>query len=195
MKRADVRELHYIAPIGNIASIRRVGIFSHNRAQAMSPISVANPEVQAIRAAKCVGVKPLHDFVNLYFHARNPMMYLRQASHPDLCVLQVSSDVLDLPGTVITDMNAASPFKPLPSPSGLADLDANLVFAEYWLHADPIEQIRRKAIRCAEVLVPDHVDIGHVVGAYVSNAGSQRALVAVGFQLPIILNPKMFFQA
>jgi hypothetical protein len=45
---------------------------------------------------------------NLYFHARNPMMFKRRGEA--LCVLRVSTDVLQINGTVITDQNAASDY-------------------------------------------------------------------------------------
>nr|VFJ98995.1 MAG: protein of unknown function (DUF4433) [Candidatus Kentron sp. LFY] len=52
----------------------------------------------------------LHQYANLYFDARNPMMYKRLAQVEVLCVLCVSTDVLNLPGVVITDQNAASDY-------------------------------------------------------------------------------------
>ena len=63
-------------------------------------VSIAMPEVQAIRAAVRVpdGSKlgrPLHTYANLYFDARNPMMYVRKHEHESTCVLCVDPAVLD----------------------------------------------------------------------------------------------------
>ena len=55
-------------------------------------------------------VEGLHEYANLYLCARNPMLYKRRESHGTLCVLRVSTDVLDLPGVVLTGGNAASDY-------------------------------------------------------------------------------------
>lgn len=48
------------------------------------------------------GGRPLHEYVNLYFCARNPMLFRIKDLHLELCVLQIDTNVLDLPGVVIT---------------------------------------------------------------------------------------------
>jgi ssDNA thymidine ADP-ribosyltransferase, DarT len=94
------------------------------------------------------------------------MMYSLKEQHQSLCVLRVSTDVLDLPGVVVTDRNAASDYVRFgPAPAALALVDRELVFARYWTHGDLIEQSCRKSIKCAEILVPDRVDAMHVSGA------------------------------
>jgi hypothetical protein len=46
------------------------------------------PEIQRRRAGRVVpGGRSLHEYVNLYICARNPMLYLRRAMHAKLCVL------------------------------------------------------------------------------------------------------------
>lgn len=167
MRREDLHELHYITPIANLPSIRRRGILSHNRAQRVAHQSVAIQEIQDRRAKVVVpGGKRLHDYVNLYIHARNPMMYKRKQQHMDLCVLRISSEVLDLPGVVISDGNAASAYvRFAPAPAGLAIVDRELAFARYWTDPDPIEWFRRSVARCAEALVPDQLDPRFIQGA------------------------------
>ncbi len=54
MDRADLKELHYIAPIANLASIAEHGILSYRRTHALKHTSVAMQEVQDIRAKKTV---------------------------------------------------------------------------------------------------------------------------------------------
>ncbi|MBX6773430.1 MAG: DUF4433 domain-containing protein, partial [Chloroflexi bacterium] len=110
MERRDIPELHYIVHIDNVPSIMTHGILSHRRAQRLEHISVANPSVQEIRDRKRVpGGRWLHDYVNLYLCARNPMLYVlvRTMGHDELCVLRVSAELLDLPTTIMTDGNAA----------------------------------------------------------------------------------------
>jgi hypothetical protein len=143
--------------------------------------SVASPQVQQRRARKTVpGGLPLHDYANLYIDARNPVMYVLRGGHLDLCVLRVSLDVLDLPGTVIADGNAADHMTYFDaSPDGLATIDRDMVLAASWMDPNPEIYCEKKRVRCAEVLVPYRVAPQFVLGAYVSCAralGNLRAL-------------------
>ena len=94
-------------PIVNVLSVMQHGILSHERASKLQHHSVALQAVQDKRDGRHVpGGLKLHQYANLYFHARNPMMYKRKNDSPNLCILRVATDVLGLPGTVITDQNA-----------------------------------------------------------------------------------------
>src|SRR5258706_1684699 len=106
-----VKEFQCIMPLANIASVLQHGILSYERASKLSHNSVALPAVQDLRDAKQVprGLK-LHQYANLYFHARNPMMFKRKSQASGLCVLRVSIDVRHLPGVVFADSNASSKY-------------------------------------------------------------------------------------
>src|SRR4029077_21052147 len=100
-----------IMPMANISSVINRGILSYERAAKIQHHSVALQPVQEKRDRKQVpGGLKLHQYANLYFHARNPMLFKRMAEAPNLCVLQVSTRVLNLAGTVISDQNAASDY-------------------------------------------------------------------------------------
>lgn len=170
MDRDEVAELHYITSIENLASILRRGILSHNRAARLTHRSVALEDVQDRRRGKSVpGGPTLHSYANLYFHARNPMMYsLTRGRTNDLVVLRVSEAALDLPETVVTDGNAASGgTRFYPSPEGLENLDSSLIFARYWTDANYWPVREKKRARSAEVLVPNMVASTYIKGCYV----------------------------
>jgi hypothetical protein len=154
VRRDELLELHYITRIENLASICERGILSHARATEIPHVSVAMPEIQDIRATKVVPQgRPLHEYVNLYLHARNPMMWVRKEQHEQLCVIRVSADVLDIEDAVITDQNASSKYvRFAPAPDGLAIVDRERTFAEDWRHPDQITYWRQKSMKCAEVL-------------------------------------------
>jgi hypothetical protein len=196
MKRSDLHELHYITPIQNVPSIMSHGILPLHKAKKLNHTSVAMQEIQEIRAKKVVpGGKPLHTYVNLYFCARNPMMYKRAGQHKSLCVLRLNIEILDLPRVVIADGNAASGYTGFwPSKSGLDRIDFELVFAVWWTDSNKIQQWHKARVKCAEVLVPDSIDPHYIQGAYASCEESQRLLEEMGFRLPIIIDPKLFFQ-
>jgi hypothetical protein len=166
LERSRVTELHYMTPLSNLASIAEHGLLSHQRVAQLPHASVAMAEVQDRRSVRTVpGGRPLHEYVNLYFDARNAMMRLRRA--PDLVVVRLSDGVLDLDGAVVADGNAANgPTRFYPSPGGLAHLDADRVFAEWWTIGDEFERAERKRQRQAEVLVPDVVPPEYIVGCY-----------------------------
>ena len=82
MKRDDLSEVHYITPIANLPSILAHGLLPHKSVQSMPHVSVAMAEIQARRRhVRVPGGRPLHEYVNLYFHARNPMMFKRRGEH------------------------------------------------------------------------------------------------------------------
>ncbi len=105
----DLKELHYITPIDNMKSIAVNGIVSHQKAEKIPHQSVAMNEIQERRRKVVVpGGRPLHQYVNLYFHALNPMMFKRKDFHAELCIVIVNKGILNLPRVVITDGNASS---------------------------------------------------------------------------------------
>lgn len=123
------------------------------------------------------------------------MLYTRQSQHMDLCVLRVSTRVLDLPGVIVTDSNASSDYARFaPAPQGLTIVNEEMTFAEYWTHPDPIENYRRKSAKCAEVLVPDRIDPKFITSAYVSCAEAEATFEATGINLPVIINAYLFFR-
>lgn len=197
MNRKDITQLHYITPIANVPSIMQHGLLSYNKVKKLklSHHSVAMQEIQERRAVKVVpGGKRLHDYACLYFYARNPMLYKLKAEHHALCVLQINDGVLDLPGVVITDGNAASQYTAFwPSPAGVEYLKHEYVFAESWNDEDEIVKRTKKRAKCAEVLVPDCIPPNYILGAYVSCEQAKSSLVNIGFTRPITIHAHLFF--
>lgn len=186
--------MHYIAPIASLPSICQHGLLCHEDAEGVTHDSVANASVQDLRAGKSVpqGL-PLHQYANLYFDARNPMMSALRHLIPDLVVVRVDPAVLDLPGTVVTDGNAAThDTRFYPSPDGLEELDEEYVYAEWWTDPDLFRYWEKKRRRCAEVLVPSRVDSGYLLGCYVYNREKVTECAASGSELPAEVNRHVF---
>lgn len=197
MIRQDVTELHYITNRENVDSILEHGILSHRRAAAVQHTSVANDSVQAHRARKRLpSGRWLHEYANLYFHARNPMMFVIQGQHESLVVVRVSSEALDLDGVMIADGNASRTFGtafwgPI---EGLKVLDWELVYSEDWRDPDPARQYENKRIKCAEVLVPDVVPSHLIRGAYVSCPRAANHNILTSLPLEITIDEHLFFR-
>lgn len=192
-----VTELHCIIPIDNVESVMRHGILSYEEAAKLPHRSVALQQVQDRRDQKKVpgehGLR-LHQYANLYFHARNPMLYKRRDQAHELCVLRVSTEVLQVQGTVITDQNAASDWVRFLAPRQWRALDFDDIFAEDWRHSDEVRYWQQKSRKCAEVLVPHAVEPRFLVGAYVVDTATATRLRVKAPQLPLATNPMVFFR-
>lgn len=191
-----VTEFHCIMPVDNVGSVMQHGILSYERAAKLPHLSVALQPVQDLRDKKCVpGGLKLHQYANLYFHARNPMMYKRLAEVASLCVLRVSLDVLGSKGAVISDQNAASDYARFLAPQQWPLLDLDDIFAMDWNHPeDQIRHWRHKSRKCAEALLPHFVEPRFVVGAYVVDAVAAANLTAIAPALPVMVNRVLFFR-
>lgn len=191
---ARVTELHCIMPIGNIASVMHHGILSHEQAAKLPHHSVAMQEIQDRRDQKAVpnGLR-LHQYANLYFHARNPMLFKRR--NEEVCVLTLSTMVFGLPAVVITDQNAASDYARFLSPTQWRVLEFDDIFSLDWRHPDDeYRYYRHKSRKCAEVLVPRKVSANLITGAYSPDNATRDSLKRTGFSLPITVNPNFFFR-
>lgn len=196
MDRSQVAELHCIVPVANIRSIMTYGLLSHVRASGLRHESCANAAIQARRAGKSVAGRPLHTYVNLYFTARNPMMYTLKDRHETLCVVRVSESALDIPGAMISDINASADYPRFePSPAGLEWVDYALTFARYWASDDLdfYARIRAKQAKQAEVLIPDMVPPAYLTGVYTSCRAGTYAVREEDPVCGITENPDLFF--
>ena len=146
MDRDEVKELHFITTMDDLGSILMRGILCHNRARRLPHRSIAS-EVGARHPPRQIlpGGLSLHSYANLYFDARNAMMYYLR-NEPDLVVIRVSPDVLDIPNAVVTDGNAASgPTRFYPSPGGLRHLDSTRDICLVVERPGPLGKDRKKA--------------------------------------------------
>lgn len=200
MRRSQVGELFFITHVGNVESILRVGILSHNRAARVRHATVDLDTVQEIRSN--VRVSPsrmLHDHANLYVCGRNAMMYHVVHNNPinGVCLLRVSPDVLTLPDVVVTDGNAArvgvTRFDD--ATTGIAALDHSRVHAQSWIHdPDYSATYEHKRVKQAEVLVPELVDPTFIIGAYAPTQAAAAALdAASGARIGVVIARYPFF--
>ena len=182
--------------MANVPSVSERGILSYERAAKIQHHSVALQPVQDKRDQKQVpGGFKLHQYANLYFHARNPMLFKRLAEAPNLCVLRVSRDVLQLEGAVISDQNAASDYARFLHPKQWQLLDFDAIYAMDWRHpGNPPAYYRHRAQKCAEVLVPNRVEQRFVLGAYVIDDASKKRFDRLGTAIQVTPNPVLFFQ-
>lgn len=121
------------------------------------------------------------------------MLYKRR--HEPICVLAISTQVLNRPGVIVTDQNAASGYVSFrPGAAGLIHVDQALTFAEDWTDADRIQYYRNKAAKCAEVLVPDQVEPKYVKHAYVGDEQMRSLFDQEQTSLTATIDGHLFFR-
>lgn len=191
----NIREFQWISPIQNIPSVLHHGILSYEAAAKLPHHSVAMQEVQERRdKVQVPGGLRLHQYANMYFHARNPMLYKRKDEAADLCVIRVSIEARHIPGSVMADRNASSDYVRFLSVAQIGQLDLDAIYARDWRHpGDPIAYYRHRSQKCAEFLVPHCVPPQYIVGAYTTNEAAKAALQGTGFSFPIDIEPDLFF--
>lgn len=183
--------------MANLDSIMRRGILSRLKARPHAAASVADPHIRKRRAQRVIpGGLRLPQYVNLYFNARNAMLYRiiqppAIASPTELTILRVHPSVMDRRGVVVTDVNAAAGIRPRwhPVDKGLAVLDKEELFAEFWTDSE-----EHKQRMMAEVLVPWCVPPEYVTGAYVVSEETFGHLPPALRWLEMKVNPYMFFR-
>lgn len=183
-------------PIANLASVMEHGILSYEGAVRLRHASVAMQPVQDRRDQRRVpqGLR-LHQYANLYFHARNPMLYKRLNEAGSLCVLRISLDALTIPGAVITDSNAPSDYARFLHPSQWTLINFDDVLAENWTHPDDRRRyFQHKSRKCAEVLVPHRIPLELLTGACVIDAAARERVAVHAPHLPVVIDPVLFFQ-
>jgi len=108
-----------------------------------------------------------------------------------------SIEVLKIPGVVLADCNASSPYVRFLAPSQWALLDYESIYAKDWNRQhvnDPYAHRVHKARKCAEILVPHVVETKYVVGAYVVDQATNLKLSSLGFDRPVTIDSEMFFR-
>lgn len=191
--------LYNINSLKNLKSIFDHGILSKNllKKNALLNEDLSNPSVQNRRECKMVpNHRPLHDYANLYFDARNPMLYslLLNRGVDELCVLCIDKKVLDLPETVVTDRNAAAELAVFISPDkAISQLDFQMIFAKYWNDEDVSRKVDKKQVKCAEVLVLDKVPVEYIISIKIGSRKAKEKVEELNFGVPVVLDEELFF--
>ncbi len=198
-RKPEIKGLYYITHIDNVPSILQHGILSHHRIEQervpFTPIYDAAIVNRRQNRTTATG-KSLWEYANLYFQARNPMLYrvLHEKKPFEVAVLGVDPAVLQHDGSVIATGNAASAESEfLPAKTGL-DAIGNMwsvISAEWWNDTDGS---KRKIM--AECLVPGQVSPEHIHSIYVSSHDVVPKVPksATSRTVEVVPEPRMFFR-
>lgn len=188
----DIVEFHNIMPIKNIPSILNNGILSYNKMKQLYHNSIAMPTIQDKRENITIpnGHK-LHDYANMYFHARNPMMYKKK--NEDICVLRINKDILKYENVIFSDRNASSNYARFLGINQVNTLDYEKIYSLDWNDEDMFQYFEKKSKKCAEILIINKIELKYIIGAYVKNEKDRQKMLHYGFCKPITINKEIFF--
>jgi O-acetyl-ADP-ribose deacetylase (regulator of RNase III) len=198
--RAVIRELYYITHIKNIPSILGKGILCHNRIDELGVKYERIYNEDIVSRRKWITVpdgRSLWSFANLYFQARNPMLYnvICNKSPSEIAVIGVDKNILDRADIFIATGNAAhsqSEILPASQKAKIIPTIMKEIDKDYWTEADGS---KRKIM--AECLVPELVPAEYVRSIYFGDYKT-KFTVQKSFGSPSHISfmyvPQMFFQ-
>jgi len=199
----QINQLYYITHIENLNSMLDMGILSHEQVEARN-IPFKRIYDESIVSSRQLRTTPdgrsLWHFANLFFQARNAMLYRITCEHSidDIAVLGLRFDVVNHSENFIALGNAAAGATDiLPGQLGLRQIPTlRADFArEYWSDEDG-----SKRRMMAEVLVPDCVSPEYIQTIFVgSQAAAARAQNIVNRSAlspapAVVVEPHMFFE-
>jgi O-acetyl-ADP-ribose deacetylase (regulator of RNase III) len=198
-QKASIKSLFYITHVDNLSSILQRGILSHGQieSQGVPFTPIYDASIVSKRKDKITpDRKSLWDYANLYFQARNPMMYrvVCEKDRKELAVVGVAPTVASGESVLIADGNAASSATGFFRVSeGLKIIHDNwhMIQAEYWN-----DQNGSKRKIMAECLVPERIAPDHILTIFVADQETKRKVEATigASRVPVVPEPNMFFR-
>lgn len=196
---ASMRELYYITHVNNLPSILEKGILSHERVLNENIKYTPIYDEQIVlgrRDRKTPNGKSLWCFANLYFKARNAMLYrvIIEKSPKDIIVLGIRRDILNRSDIFVTTGNAASPYSEILPISQLKKVEKKIkriLKMDYWTLDDGT-----KRETMAECLVPDSVSPEYIQTIYVAERETLDKVKEKlqWFKVEVVSEPSIFFQ-
>jgi O-acetyl-ADP-ribose deacetylase (regulator of RNase III) len=171
-KKRDFRELYYITHVDNLKSIVANGIFSHSMIERnhVQYTPIYNKQIVANRKdKKTPDGHSLWEFANLYFQARNPMMFKVLVENPlqKIAVVAVKKSIIER-AAYFTDGNAASletEIHPIDRFRKYEQSILKQVDTDWW---NTFDGSKRRIM--AEILVPDVVPTEYIDSVFVGRS-------------------------
>lgn len=192
--------LYNINSINNLRSIFDYGILSKNTIKQanIKHIDLSNNEVQLLRDYVNIGKNiNLHDYANLYFNPRNAMLYYLICNHDinDLCVLEISNEVLDIKDSFVSDGHAAKyGTKFYNCEDGINELNPIDIFIKYWNDQDPLVKEEKERKMFAEALIKNSVNPKYIKLVYVANEVAKAKIEKMCLNIDIKISKYLFFE-
>ncbi|GAB4225330.1 MAG: DarT ssDNA thymidine ADP-ribosyltransferase family protein [Stanieria sp.] len=199
MNKNSIKSLYYITHINNLPSILERGILSHKKVEELQVTyqPIYDSGIVSKRKDKRTPERDsLWEYANLYFQARNPMMYrvVHEKEKRDIAIVGVKSEVLQINGGFVTDGNAANdPTQFFPAKEGLKIVENQwkIIQSDWWNDQDGS---KRKIM--SECLIPNQISPEFIHSIFVvDHVAKQKVESIIGStQIHIVPEPHMFFQ-
>lgn len=188
-----VSSLWHMSHVDNISSILTNGIASNDAAHSkFSPRDISNSDVQTYRGRNDPYYhRRLHEYAPTYLSIKNPMLYVKKDMNFHLCILELSTDVVNDNQFLFTDGNAASKeTRFFNKVSDFTQLPWSVLNADYW---NDFDDGKRK--KCAEVLIYPSIDKKYIKAVHCSNFTTKRMVEknAPSSSVPVKVSPELFF--
>lgn len=191
-----IKSLYHITSVDNLPGILSQGVLSHEQItkKSIDPMLVYNSEIVNLRKDICTpSGKSLWHYANFYINVRNAMMYTVHRNKGNVVVLEVSPEILKMPGVYISVGNAASPLSEiLPVEDGIKKICEPKMWEKihkvYWTDATEV-----KRLGMSEVLVPNKVAPQYIKSIYAPDDKTQKAAQKHAGDKDVLHAPDKFF--
>ncbi len=194
----EINNLYYICHLDNLKSILEHGLLSHNEVQTLTPKAIYDESIINRRATiKPNDTQTLWDFSNLYFNARNAVLYrvVHEQGVENIVIIQFKQSVLDYAkqhnGLVSIGNAAHSESSFVEIENGLKQLKKIWSFwnKEYWNESDG-----SKRLMMSELLVEKKIPTNYIDSVYVATGAINNKIKQLTSFDNIIIQSDLFFR-
>ena len=188
-KTRGVASIWHVTQRSNLQNILNKGLLSNTDAFAKgNPFDISDHGVQRRREHRePIYGRKVHEYVPTYINIKNPMLYVRRSIQNDLCIIEISTDVLNFNNYIYSDGNAASrETKFYRSVNDLDKLPWDVLRAPYWN-----DHIDGKRKRCAEVLIFPIIEPKYIVMVHCFSADTLNFVSRL--KVPCRISKELFF--
>lgn len=192
LDKLNIKCLYHMTHISNLKSILTHGLLSHNNAHKYGLVEtdISMSEAQQYR-------RQWHDHVPFYFNPRNTMLYKRREHQNKIVILGVDPMLIVQEGAYFSNGNVASRItKTYNDISMLRKLPWQIINSSSWNYEDPYKKAKYKRIMCAEVLVPERVDIQSILRIFCrqpSQISNIQQCIPDSVNIPVETRSSLYF--
>ena len=194
MAMAKTACVYYLCHIDNLATILERGVLSRSKVEQeeIAHSDIHHSGVLGRRDKQLPNGRMLKEYVNLYFCARNAMLYrvICNLGRENLIILQIDPAIIQSPDTYVSDRNAAASSAHFyPARDYQKIIDFKILKKAYWSDSDDTKQRMM-----AEVLVPDQIASDKIIGIFLHKPNHAIASLAAAKRVEVSVEPKLFFR-
>lgn len=187
--------LFHMTHINNLNKILDQGLFAHSKITNYVDISNYDVNLRRGRKEKHHNFK-LHDYVPLYFNARNAMLYQKQKEYPNkIVILEIDNSILNKDYTKFSKGNAARDDSEIEtSKHKLINFPWLDIYSETWSENNHMN-ITRKSLMMSECLIYNHITAKYIRRIHCENIETYSKLKSnvIGIKQEIVISPHLFF--